>query len=234
MQIRQIRQRCICAAALLGMVAATGAGMTAVPATASASSLAPAPAAAPAAPDGTIPLTAHAPIPPGTPGYEELNHACEVLAEEVESNGHKIEATICMEIMLFKLMASQVLVYVQDEVLCQSAFGSSPWTTTACSDITGSIGAGSLGGTAALAAQTCGVNLGHSACTSGRDLHTALAFKFLPTSSLNIKCSVRAEALRVSVTLPTPDHPKFSKTVMASAPFTAFSGTEVPGYCADT
>jgi hypothetical protein len=234
MQIRQIRQRCLRAAALLGMLAVTGAGMTAVPVTASASSLAPAPAAAPAAPDGTIPLTAHAPIPPGTPGTEELSHACEVLGQFANTMAKQTEqAILCTEVML-ETFATQVLVYVQDEVYCQGAFGSSAFKTNACSDIIGSIGAGALAGTAALAAQTCGVNLGHSACTSGRSLHTAFAFKFQPTSSLNIKCSAWAEALRVSVTLPTSLHPEFSKTVMASAHFTAFSGTEALGYCADT
>jgi hypothetical protein len=236
MQIRQIRQTCLRAAAVLGMLAVTGAGMTAVPATASASSLAPGPAAAPAAPDGTIPLTAHAPIPPGTPGTEELDHACEVRghADWVTKMGQEHEETVmCVEVMLV-VFATQVLEYLQDEVYCQGAVGTAAFVTNACSDIIGSIAAGAVAGTAALAAQTCGVNLGHSACTSGRDLHTAFAFKFQPTSSLNIKCSAWAEALHVMVALPTSLHQVFSKTVMASAPFTTFSGTEAPGYCADT
>jgi hypothetical protein len=236
MQSRQIRRKCVRAAALLSVLAATGAGMTAAPATASASALARVPAVGPVTPDITPPLTPHDPIVPGEAGFQEAVHTCTQIGSVPNPvTGGPLNTIVCGEIYTFHTSAvAPIGVYVQDEAYCQQLSAQLFFEQyVACSAIIEQIGVGTPFGTAALPAQTCGVSLGHSACIDGRDLHAAFAYKYTPGSSA-IKCEAWAEALRVTITLPLTGHPTFSHTVLATPPDSVFSKTGALGYCADT
>jgi hypothetical protein len=241
----KIRQRALRAAALLGVLAATGASMIAASVTASASSLTSArAAAAQVTPDITLPLTT-APAFPTDPaaikqfgGLTEVEHTCEVIQNAVfvtaPGSGNSIKAVNCADVFVWEIGGTTGNeVYVQNEVFCQWVTGLNKGKTTACSGISEQVGAGSPQGTAALPAQPCGEILGHSPCTSGRTVHAGFAFSYHP-GSMAVECTIWGESLRVSVILPIASHPTVSETVLPTPRVNVFSSTNALGYCLDT
>ena len=243
MQIRQMRQRALRAAALLGVLAATGAGMAAAPGPASASPMAPLPAAAPAAPAVVLPLT---PIPPlkAGPGVHEAAHKCAIIGGKMFPNPpgstNKVDAVHCTDVFIVTVGGTTGNeVDVQNEVLCQWATGPHDGQTFPCSGVSEQVGAGSPQGTAALPAQLCGKIFGktHSPCTSGRTEHAAFAFSYQPEAVLSapVKCTIWGESLRVSVILPikVPNHPLVNAVPLATNRVNVSSSTNARGYCLD-
>jgi hypothetical protein len=233
----QIRRHALRAAALVGVLAATGASIMAAPVAASASSLTLNPAAVSAPAGVSLPLTSAAPLSTSMPGVDEFEHSCVNIAgapvETAANSGKYLEPVECAEV--FVKTGSINKVYVQNEVFCEStnSTGSVAGPTTACSNITEQIGAGIPGGTGDIPAQICGVDLGHSACTSGRESHAAFAFQYQPwrAGSMANKCSIWAESLRIAITLPDPAHDEYTRTIWATSPLDFLSATDPQSFC---
>jgi hypothetical protein len=235
----QLRQRALRAAALVGVLVATGASLMTAPPTASASSLTPAPGvAAQVSPDITsLPLTPTAPLSANDPDTTEVEHQCEVIQNTVfitaPGSPNSIEAVQCADVFIVAAGGSSGNeVYVQNEVFCQWVTGNHAEPTTACSGISEQVGAGSPQGTGALPAQLCGGVFGHSPCASGRTNHAAFAFSYQPAGT-SVNCTLWGESLRVSVVLPIASHPTVTETVLATPHVTVFSSTNALGYCLD-
>jgi hypothetical protein len=242
-EIRQIRQRVLRAAALLGVLVATGAGMAAAPVTASASSMTPVSAAAPVAPDVVLPLTPTDPLKEG-PGVDEAAHKCAIIGDKMFPNPpgstNKVDAVHCADVFIVTIGGSTGNeVIVQNEVFCQWATGPRDGQTFPCSGVSEQVGAGSPQGTAALPAQLCGKIFGktHSPCTSGRTQHAGFAFSYQPEPVLSApaKCTFWGESLRVSAILPikSPNHPLVNAVPLATNSRSVSSSTNARGYCLD-
>jgi hypothetical protein len=230
----QIRQRALRAAALLGVLVATGASVMVAPVGASASSLAPEPSAALAAPDVLLPLASVAPLKAG-PGVLEPEHTCAAFGDPgTAANGSLVRAFQCADVFVRQVAGNSMnSAYVQNEVYCEFVSGPSDGAELPCSGVIEQVGAGSLRGTVALPTQICGVILGHTACsTTGRTEHAGFAFNYAP-GGMNAICSIWGESLRVVVVLPVPGHPRVGGPILATAHVNVPSILNTGLYCMD-
>jgi hypothetical protein len=228
----QMRQRALRAAALLGVLVATGASVMAAPVAASASSLTSAPGAALVTPDVLLPLAPVAPLRVG-PGVAEPRHVCQSFGAAARAaNGDLVKAFQCADVFLRTGAVGSA--YVQNEVYCEYFSGRIDGTELPCAGIIEQVGAGSLRGSVALPTQICGKILGHSACsTTGRTEHAGLAFTY-HSGPPNAACTIWGESLRVVVYLPVPGHPHVGGPVLATTHVTVSSADNTGLYCMDT
>ena len=179
----------------------------------------------PAAANASLFLDPAPPITPGDPAYQEVRHKCLIVGQAGTA-----QAVHCADVFTHTTnQFSGTDVYVQNEVMCQRTAPPSEGSLIACSGIKEQVAAGSPLGTASIPAQICGGILGHSPCTSGRDMHAAFAFNYLAGG--NVECSIWGESVRDTVILPVTGHPSFTALLVHTNPFNVFSQTSREGYC---
>jgi hypothetical protein len=224
--VMRIRKRACRGAAHLGLLLAAVATVLAAPVAANASSSpTPGNTAAPTAAISFPPVLAPvSPITPGDPAYNEVRHKCVVV-------GHAgtAQAVHCADVFTQNAAIGGIDVFVENEVFCQRTAAPNVGSLIACSGVKEQLAVGSPFGTASIPAQICGGILGHSPCTSGRDLHAGFTFNYLPGGST--VCSIWGESVRDSIVLPVTGHPTVSATVVATNPFNALTSTPRQGYC---